>query len=163
MLNSDIQRRLVMLHSQIEVLLINFIRHIELVYLTFVYFSILAREISQLLSVCLSDCLPAYLSVYQRTSLFSSILSSREYQYHCTIDLLFDWFRISCMTTDNFCFNLEKRLIQTSQTGGQWYSDTSPFSIPCVILRFALYTFFVCSRANRDRKRVKRIIETVKY
>jgi hypothetical protein len=22
------------------------------------------------------------------------------------------------------------RLIQTSQTGGQWYSDTSPFSIP---------------------------------
>ncbi len=23
------------------------------------------------------------------------------------------------------------RLIQTGQTGGQWYSDTSPFSIPC--------------------------------
>jgi hypothetical protein len=22
--------------------------------------------------------------------------------YHCTIDLLFDWFGISCMTTDNF-------------------------------------------------------------
>ncbi len=21
--------------------------------------------------------------------------------------------------------------MQTSQTGGQWYSDTSPFSIPC--------------------------------
>jgi hypothetical protein len=34
------------------------------------------------------------------------------------------------MTTDNFCFNLQDRLIQTSQTGGQWYSDTSPFSIP---------------------------------
>jgi hypothetical protein len=30
------------------------------------------------------------------------------------------------MTTDNFCFNLQNRLIQTSQTGGQWYSDTSP-------------------------------------
>jgi hypothetical protein len=27
---------------------------------------------------------------------------------------------------------LEKRLIQISQTGGQWYSDTSPFSIPCL-------------------------------
>jgi hypothetical protein len=67
------------------------------------------------------------------------------------------------MTIDNFCFYLEKRLIQTSQTGGQWYSDTSPFSIPCVILSFALYTFFVCSIANRDRKRVKGIIETVKY
>jgi hypothetical protein len=26
---------------------------------------------------------------------------------------------------------LQNRLIQTSQTGGQWYNDTSPFSIPC--------------------------------
>ena len=34
------------------------------------------------------------------------------------------------MTTDNFCFYLENRLIQSSQTGGQWYIDTSPFSIP---------------------------------
>jgi hypothetical protein len=33
------------------------------------------------------------------------------------------------MTSDNFCFYLQNRLIQTSQTGGQWYSDTSPFSI----------------------------------
>jgi len=32
----------------------------------------------------------------------------------------------------NFCFYLENRLIQTSQTGGQWYSDTSPLSIPCL-------------------------------
>ncbi len=61
-----------------------------------------------------------------------------EYQrgkYHCTIDLLFDWFEISCMTTDNFCFYLQNRLIQTSQTGGQWYSDTSPSSIPCFDLQ----------------------------
>jgi hypothetical protein len=49
---------------------------------------------------------------------------------HCTVGLLFDWFGISCMTTDNFCFYLQNRLIQTCQTGGQWYSDTSPFSIP---------------------------------
>jgi hypothetical protein len=34
------------------------------------------------------------------------------------------------MTTDNFCFHLQNRLIQTIQTGGQKYSDTSPFSIP---------------------------------
>ncbi len=34
------------------------------------------------------------------------------------------------MTTDNFCFYLRNRLIQTCQTGGQQYSDTSPFSIP---------------------------------
>jgi hypothetical protein len=36
----------------------------------------------------------------------------------------------SCMTTNNLCFYLKNRLIQTSQTGGQQYSDTSPFSIP---------------------------------
>ncbi len=36
------------------------------------------------------------------------------------------------MTTDSFCFYLQYRLIQTSQTGGQQYSDTSPFSIPCL-------------------------------
>ncbi len=34
------------------------------------------------------------------------------------------------MTTDNFCFYLHNSLIQTSQTRGQWYNDTSPFSIP---------------------------------
>jgi hypothetical protein len=34
------------------------------------------------------------------------------------------------MTTNNFSFYLHNRLIQTSQTGGQWYSETSPFSIP---------------------------------
>ncbi len=58
---------------------------------------------------------------------------SREYYRgkHCgTVDLLFDWFGVSCMTTVFICFYLQNRLIQTSQTGGQWYSDTSPFSIP---------------------------------
>ncbi len=50
-------------------------------------------------------------------------------EYHCTIDLLFDWFEISCMTTDKFCFYLQNRLLKTSQTGGQRCSDTSPFSI----------------------------------
>ncbi len=34
------------------------------------------------------------------------------------------------MTTDNFCFYLQNRLIQTSQTGGEWYSDTPPNNIP---------------------------------
>jgi len=48
------------------------------------------------------------------------------------IDLLFDWFGISCMISDNICFYLRNRLIQTSQKGGQQYSDTSPFSIPCL-------------------------------
>jgi hypothetical protein len=39
----------------------------------------------------------------------------------------FDWFGISCMTNVSLCFHLQNRLIQT---GGQRYSDTSPFSIP---------------------------------
>jgi hypothetical protein len=34
------------------------------------------------------------------------------------------------MTTDNFCFYLQNRLIQTSQTGGQWYSDIPPLVFP---------------------------------
>ncbi len=52
-------------------------------------------------------------------------------KYHCTVDLLFDWFGINCMTIDNFRFYLQNRLIQTSPTGGRWYSDTSHFSVPC--------------------------------
>jgi len=65
---------------------------------------------------------------------FFPVANTREYwrgKYHCTVDLLFAWFGIRCMTTGNFCFYLQNRLIQTSQTGGQQYSDTSPFSIPC--------------------------------
>jgi hypothetical protein len=37
------------------------------------------------------------------------------------------------MTTDRFSFYFQNRLIQTSQVGGQWYSDTSPLSIPWII------------------------------
>ncbi len=47
------------------------------------------------------------------------------------VDLLFDWFGISCITTDNICFYLQNRLIKTSQTGGKQYRDTFNFSIPC--------------------------------
>jgi hypothetical protein len=46
------------------------------------------------------------------------------------------------MTTDNFCFYLQNRLIQTSQTGGQLYSDTSPFSIPWLEI-FLQYAPFI--------------------
>jgi hypothetical protein len=58
-------------------------------------------------------------------------------KYHCTADLLFDWVGIGCMTPNNFCFYMQNRPIQTSQIGGQWYSDTSPFSIPCLEARKA--------------------------
>jgi hypothetical protein len=40
------------------------------------------------------------------------------------------------MTIEIFCFYLQNRLIQTSQTGGQRYSDTSPFSIPWTSVHF---------------------------
>jgi hypothetical protein len=43
------------------------------------------------------------------------------------------------MTTDKFCFYLQNRLIQASKTGGQWYSDTSPFSIPWCWRIFAVF------------------------
>jgi hypothetical protein len=61
---------------------------------------------------------------------FSPVKEYLTGKYHCTIDLLFDWLGISCVTTDNFCFYLQNILIQTSQTGGQLHTDTSPFSIP---------------------------------
>jgi len=52
------------------------------------------------------------------------------------MDLQFDWFGISCMTTDHFCSYLQNIVIQTGQAGGQWYSDTSPFSIPWICQQF---------------------------
>jgi hypothetical protein len=39
------------------------------------------------------------------------------------------------MTANNFCFYLQNRLIQTRQTGGQWYNDTSPLVFPGPALR----------------------------
>jgi hypothetical protein len=60
-------------------------------------------------------------------------------KYHCTVHLLFDWFGISCMATDNFCFYLQNRQIQTSQTDGQRNSYTSPFSILWVLPSSALF------------------------
>jgi hypothetical protein len=53
------------------------------------------------------------------------------------------------MTTDNISFYLQNRLIQTNQTGGQQYRDTSPFSIPwpisqyvSALLKTQLFFFF---------------------
>jgi hypothetical protein len=55
-------------------------------------------------------------------------------KYHCTVNLLFDWLGISCMTADNFCSYLQNRLIQTSQTGSQQYSDIPPLVFPVVTI-----------------------------
>jgi hypothetical protein len=45
----------------------------------------------------------------------------------------------SAVTTDNFCIYLQNRLIQTSETGGQRYSDTFPFIIPCTYTRSPIH------------------------
>ncbi len=52
-------------------------------------------------------------------------------KYHCTIDLLLDWFGLVCFANKNKNCHLSYSWFQTDQTGGQQYSDTSPFSIPC--------------------------------
>jgi hypothetical protein len=53
-------------------------------------------------------------------------------RYHCTVNLLFDWYGLVCFANKNKNFQLLYSWFQTSQTGGQCYSDTSPFSIPWI-------------------------------
>ncbi len=52
-------------------------------------------------------------------------------KYHFTIDLLFDWFGLVCFANKNKNCQLPYIWFQTSETGGQQHSDTSPLSIPC--------------------------------
>jgi len=53
------------------------------------------------------------LECLSQTGLYSLVREYQKGKYDCTV-----------------CFYLQNRLIQTSQTGGQWYSDSSPLSIP---------------------------------
>jgi hypothetical protein len=50
-------------------------------------------------------------------------------EYHYTVDLLFDWFGLVCIANKNINCQFSYSWFQTSQTGGQPYSDTSHFSI----------------------------------
>jgi len=71
---------------------------------------------------------------YGRPSLDQSLFRGK---YHCTVDLLFDRFGMSCMTTDNFCFYLQKRLNPNQsnrRSTVQWYF---PFSIPWFVASVA--------------------------
>jgi hypothetical protein len=54
------------------------------------------------------------------------------------------------MTTYNFRFYLQNRLIQTGQTGGQLYSDTSPlvFPIQAMQLTNIVPNFLIPSQAR---------------
>jgi hypothetical protein len=64
------------------------------------------------------------------------------------------------MTTDNFLFYFQNRLIQTSQTGGQWYSDTSPLVFPALGLSTPnLLVLFVRIISGLYYKRVTIVID----
>ncbi len=58
-------------------------------------------------------------------------------KYHCTVDLLFDWFGLVCFANKNKNCQLSYSWFQTSQTGGQQCSDTSTF-IPVPVLSTTL-------------------------
>ncbi len=47
-----------------------------------------------------------------------------------------------------FSFYLQNRLIQTSQTGGQWYIDTFLFSIPLTHCLMQLFIFIITQWTN---------------
>ncbi len=76
----------------------------------------------------------------------------REYwrgKYPCTVDLLFDWFGLVCFANKNKNFQLSYNQFQTSQTGGQRYSDTSPFSIPWFTQLWPKFPLSYSSRLDR--------------
>jgi len=62
------------------------------------------------------------------------------------------------MISDNFCFYLQNRLIQTSQTGGQRYSDIFPFSIPWLRVEKILKLVFSIFRNELQPRRRRRSV-----
>ena len=54
-----------------------------------------------------------------------------------TADLLFDWFGFSCFAVLNYQQSYWFGQTQTSQTGGQLYSDTSPYKA----IKFSLLNY----------------------
>jgi hypothetical protein len=50
-----------------------------------------------------------------------------------------------------FCFYLQNKLVQTSQTRGQWYSDTSTFSIPWSVLQNSFYSSLAFRQSKLER------------
>jgi hypothetical protein len=84
-------------------------------------------------------------------------------EYRCTVDLRFDCFGISCMATNNFCFYLQNRPIQICQTGGQWYSDTSPISIPCLEWDWVFVVNIVLGLKDSSEKNTLAYLSSVTY
>ncbi len=89
---------------------------------------------------------------FANTNQSPNLYDSREYlrgKYHCTIDILFDWFGLVCFANKNKKCQLSYSWFQTSQKGGQQYSDTSPFSIPWLQLRSSFRS------VNRFKSKIK--------
>jgi len=60
-----------------------------------------------------SACCKLFIAVAQIWGCSRCMCKCREYlkgKYHCTTDLLFDWFSISCLTTEIFCFSVAKQI-----------------------------------------------------
>jgi hypothetical protein len=88
---------------------------------------------------------------------FANISTSRAWpgntkggSIHFTVDLLFDRVRLVCFANKNKNCQLSYSWFQTSQTGGQQYSDTSPFSIPWpgLILHFSTVINIIITHAD---------------
>jgi len=67
------------------------------------------------------------------------------------MDLLFDWFGWVCLANKNKNCRLSYSWFQISQTGGQLYSDTSPFSIPCLDVQQTLKGGFGWNQRRQKR------------
>ncbi len=83
----------------------------------------------------------------------SFIAKTREYykgKCRRNVGLLFDWFGLVCFANKNKNFQLPYSWFQTSQTGGQQYIDTSPFSIPCKDYKQIIYKQVGCRWHNKN-------------
>jgi hypothetical protein len=68
--------------------------------------SILMLDKCRFASDCYAECCGRH---YLTISISSPAISSARGKYHCTVDLLFERFGISCMATDNFLFLFAKQ------------------------------------------------------
>ncbi len=82
-----------------------------------------------------------YLCIYKLHGCSQGILKGEVSLYHWPPVWLV-W--ISCFANKNKKCRLSYSWFQTSQTGGQWYSDTSPFIIPWCSHRQLMELNYVC-------------------
>ncbi len=68
------------------------------------------------------------------------------------VDLLFYWFGLVSFANKNKNCQFSFCWFQTSQTGGQQYSDASSFSIPCIRIHVNTHKYgasvYMCVRAH---------------